>query len=61
MPIVYGNNSGCMDPCELYQSYQACCVGCDATATVSELMEMFDFDNDGCLSLQEFYDLVPYV
>ena len=36
-------------------------MGCDATATVSELMEMFDFDNDGCLSLQEFYDLVPYV
>ena len=59
--IVFGNQSGCLDPCELYQMYQACCFGCDARITVEELMEMFDYDESCCLSYREFFLLVEYV
>ena len=50
-----------MDTCELYQSYQACCYGCDTIATVSDLMQMFDLDKTCCLSVPEFIQLVEYV
>ena len=59
--IVFGNNSGCLDPCELYQMYQACCANCDNTATVEELMDMFDYDDSCCLDFKEFYYMTEYV
>ena len=41
--------------------YQACCFNCDTTATVEDLMEMFDYDDSCCLGYKEFYYMTQYV